>query len=325
MAASRAGVSSQPVTSRSSSASSSDSESEPSGDRSGPAASSSRASARGRRVAGAAADLLAIAAHGVDLAVVRDGAERLGQAPDGMGVGRVTLVEDGVAERARRLQVRVEVGQSPADDQALVDDRPGRGRRDRDLGEGSAGDPRGRLEAPARDDQPALEGVIANRARIVAAAGRAGHDRLGERRPGRRGRRAERGDVARDRSPGRHRQSGLGEDRFDQGARPSLGRSTARKEERHDRRAARRRRRGRRSARAAVRSSGRATPAPSLDSPSAPNAPRWPRAPRPASASGSTRSRECPPASATKPTPQASCSKRASYNGVAGRRLRGRW
>ena len=45
MAVSSAGVSSQPVTSRSSSASSSESESEPSGDRSGPAASSSRARA----------------------------------------------------------------------------------------------------------------------------------------------------------------------------------------------------------------------------------------------------------------------------------------
>src|SRR6478752_4776614 len=69
-------------------------------------------------------------------------------------------------------------------------------------------------------------------------------------------------------------------------------------------------------------SSGSATPAPSLDSPSAPNAPRWPSAARPARASGRTRSRECPPASATNPTPQASCSKRASYNGATLRRWR---
>ena len=56
------------------------------------------------------------------------------------------------------------------------------------------------------------------------------------------------------------------------------------------------------------RSRGSATPAPSLDSPSAPKAPRWPRAASPARASGRTRSRERPPASATKPTPHASCS-----------------
>ncbi len=70
------------------------------------------------------------------------------------------------------------------------------------------------------------------------------------------------------------------------------------------------------------RSSGSATPAPSLDSPSAPNAPRWARAARPASASGRTRARDRPPASATNPTPHASCSYRASYSGAAGGRRR---
>ena len=48
-------------------------------------------------VAGAAAHLLAIAADRVDLAVVRDRAERLGEPPDGPGVRRVALVEDRVA------------------------------------------------------------------------------------------------------------------------------------------------------------------------------------------------------------------------------------
>ena len=63
------------------------------------------------------------------------------------------------------------------------------------------------------------------------------------------------------------------------------------------------------------RSSGNRMPAPSLDAPSAANAPRWPSAPRPARASGSTRDRWRPELSATKPTPQASCSKRGSYSG----------
>ena len=111
IAASRAGVSSQPVVVSSSSASSSDSESEPSGESSGPAARSSRARSRlAPRSRGPAADLLAVAAHGVDLAVVGDRAERLREAPDGMGVGRVALVEDRVADRQRRPQVGIEVG-----------------------------------------------------------------------------------------------------------------------------------------------------------------------------------------------------------------------
>ena len=58
--------------------------------------------------------------------------------------------------------------------------------------------------------------------------------------------------------------------------------------------------------------SGSATPAPSLDSPSAANAPRWASAARPARASGRTFPAERPPASATNPTPHASCSNRAS-------------
>ena len=62
--------------------------------------------------------------------------------------------------------------------------------------------------------------------------------------------------------------------------------------------------------------SGIATPAPSLDSPSAANAPRWASAARPASASGSTRACDPPPASATNPTPHASCSNRWSYSGA---------
>src|SRR5689334_17476981 len=64
------------------------------------------------------------------------------------------------------------------------------------------------------------------------------------------------------------------------------------------------------------RDNGNATPAPSLDSPSAPNAPRWARAASPARARGKTRRPLRPPASATNPTPHASCSNRGSYNGA---------
>ena len=62
--------------------------------------------------------------------------------------------------------------------------------------------------------------------------------------------------------------------------------------------------------------SGSATPAPSLDSPSAPNAPRCARAASPLSATGRTRRPLRPPASATNPTPHASCSNRGSYSGA---------
>ena len=130
IAASSAGVSSQPVVVSSSSASSSESESEPSGERSGPAASSSSATAFAPRSPRPAADLLAIAADRVDLAVVGDRAERLGEPPDRVRVRRVALVEDRVAERQRGAQVREELRQPGAGDQALVDDGPARRRRD---------------------------------------------------------------------------------------------------------------------------------------------------------------------------------------------------
>ena len=160
IAASSAGVRSQPVVVRSSSPSSSDSESEPSGERSGPAAVSSAAIGRFAEVAGATADLLAIAADRVDLAVVGDRAERLGESPDRMGVRGVALVEDRVAELDRRAQVRIELGQASAGDEALVDDRAARGRRHRQLGHGTTGGPGRRFQPAAGDDQAALEGVV---------------------------------------------------------------------------------------------------------------------------------------------------------------------
>ena len=54
-------------------------------------------------VGGPSADLLAVAADRVDLAVVGDRAERLGEPPDRVRVGRVPLVEDRVVDRQRAL------------------------------------------------------------------------------------------------------------------------------------------------------------------------------------------------------------------------------
>ena len=98
IAVSSAAVRSQPVAVSSSSASSSESESEPSSDSSGPAARSARGDLGAGRVGGSAAHLLAVAADRVDLAVVRDRPERLGEPPDRPGVRRVALVEDRVAD-----------------------------------------------------------------------------------------------------------------------------------------------------------------------------------------------------------------------------------
>ena len=112
---------------------------------------------RPRRIRRSSADLLAVATDGVDLAVVGDRAERLGEPPDRMRVGGVALVEDRVAELERRAQVGVQIGQPAADDEALVDDRPRRGRRHRQLGEPAAGRAGRGLEAAPGDDQPALE------------------------------------------------------------------------------------------------------------------------------------------------------------------------
>ncbi len=111
-------------------------------------------------VRGPATDLLAVAADRVDLAVVGDRAERLGEAPDRVRVGGIALVEDRVIDGERRPQVRIEVGQSAARHEALVDDGPTRGGRDRELRDLPAGGPGSGLGTAPGDDEPALEGVI---------------------------------------------------------------------------------------------------------------------------------------------------------------------
>ena len=65
---------------------------------------------------------LAIRAHRVDLAVVRQVAERLRQPPRWEGVGRVALMEHRVARvEVIGLEVRVEAPELVADEEALVD------------------------------------------------------------------------------------------------------------------------------------------------------------------------------------------------------------
>ena len=120
-------------------------------------------------VARATAHLLAIPAHGVDLAVVGDGAERLRQPPDRTGVRRVPLVEDRVADLDGCAQVRVELGQTATGDQALVDDRPTRRRGHGQLGHGTAGVPGGRLQPASGNDEAPLERVIGDGAVVGRA------------------------------------------------------------------------------------------------------------------------------------------------------------
>ena len=172
------------------------------------------------------------------------------------------------------------------------------------------------LDPTPGDDQPTLEGVVGDGSgdrRRHATAGRRAPGRTPAARPPRTPPSAA-GSLGTSRQPMNAKPASR-DDPLDD--RPGTGRRRARSRQETEE-DARPPRRSRPSGRIAgdelriVRSSGRATPAPSLDSPSAPNAPRWASDASPASASGRTRSRERPPASATNPTPHASCSKRAS-------------
>ena len=124
----------QPVATSSSTASSSERESEPPSLRAGvrrPAAgrATARRRARQRAIVASAADGLAVAADRVDLAVVGDEAERLGERPGRCRVRRVALVEH--RERARQglAQVGWNAASRRARDQALVDERSATTRR----------------------------------------------------------------------------------------------------------------------------------------------------------------------------------------------------
>ena len=186
-------------------------------------------------VPGAPPDLLPVAADGVDLAVVGDRPEGLGQAPYRMRVRRVPLVEERVADRERFGQVRVQLGKPGARDETLVDHGSARRRRDRQLGEGAARRSCCALHAPAGNDEASFEGVVTDRG--TGLPDRTGHDRLAERGSGCGGHAPERCGIGRNGAPAEDRHARLVEDPFDQLAPGGPGRTTSRQEAEGDRRA----------------------------------------------------------------------------------------
>ncbi len=125
---------------------------------------------------GGHADLVAlhpvgVALQRVDLAVVGDHAEGLGQAPFGEGVGRIALVEDGDGGReALVAQVGVELVDVLGQEHALVDQRPGRQGADVERADAGRGD--ALLDALAAQEQRTLQRLA------VHAGGRGKHDLL---------------------------------------------------------------------------------------------------------------------------------------------------
>ena len=150
-----------------------------------------------------AADRLAIAAHGVDLAVVGDVPERLGERPHGLRVRGVALVEQGEREVDGRGEVGEQAGEAAAGDEALVDDglrrrrdhreRRQAGRACRGVG-AAAGAGRARARTRGRTRRP-------------AAGPAPGGSRAGRRRPRGRGHRARRAPCARRARPGLRRRA----------------------------------------------------------------------------------------------------------------------
>ena len=153
---------------------------------------------RQRAVVASAADGFAVAADGVDLAVVGEEAERLGERPRGCGVGRVPLVEHRERHVQRLEEVRLERAEARPRDEALVDERPRRRRRDREAIE--APGPRHALGSTPRADERQLEPA-------GRPAGGSGDECLLDRRP--RGTRlgAQGGGVRRDGAPARDLQA----------------------------------------------------------------------------------------------------------------------
>src|SRR5262249_16304415 len=97
-----------------------------------------------------------VAQEGVDLAVVRQHAERLGKLPLRKGVGRIALVEDGEArDEALVQQVGGEGRKMLGQEHALVDDRAAAERADVELADVLA--ERRLVDAPAEDVELLLE------------------------------------------------------------------------------------------------------------------------------------------------------------------------
>ena len=111
----------------------------------------------------AGAHPVAVALHGVDLAVVGDHAERLGERPGREGVGRVARVHERELRREPLVgEVRVERLQLQRRDHALVDEGAGRQRRevDAELVLGALAQPEGlAVELDAGERLPVVTGA----------------------------------------------------------------------------------------------------------------------------------------------------------------------
>ena len=134
-----------------------------------------------------------VAGQRVDLAVMGEHAERLGQAPGGEGVGGIALVVDGEARHEALVQqIGIEAGQLLGQEHALVDDRAARQRADveiRDvLGQHAL------LDAAAQQIEVGLEPLL-------RAAQRVGHHDLLDLGPRGVGLLADNGDVHRHLAP----------------------------------------------------------------------------------------------------------------------------
>ena len=135
-----------------------------------------------------------VAEQRVDLAVVRQQAHGLGEAPLGRRVGAEAAVQHGVGAHERGvLQVRIELGQHRGGDHALVDHRPRRQRADVEvvqapddglaeerLADGPAGQEQGALELVAGQDGRLGDDLLHVRVTLAHARGQ----RLGAQRHG---------------------------------------------------------------------------------------------------------------------------------------------
>ena len=106
-----------------------------------------------------------IAFDGVDLAVMGQHTERLGQVPSRKGVGRIALVIDReIGDETLIQQIGIKSGYLFGQEHALVDDRPAGQRADVEIGDLRG--QHGLLDAPANDIEIALKiafGVAARR------------------------------------------------------------------------------------------------------------------------------------------------------------------
>ena len=186
-----------------------------------------RRAGRPGRVGGPPADLLAVGPDRVDLAVVGDRPERLGEPPVGPGVRGVALVEDRVTDDRPGGQVGIQLGQPLAGHQALVDDRAARRRRHRERGQVRPGGPGGGLHPAPGEHQPKLEARIGQ-------AGRPLDERLDEARSAGPGLPPEGGRVGWDGPPRRRRQALFCQCRLDDPTRPGRTGSGPRQEQPDD-------------------------------------------------------------------------------------------